>query len=184
MEARKLAIKNIFLTGEIHVGKSTIIVNFLKNYITEPSEIAGFKTKAFYEEGYLKGYYIESQISPMIYNISENIVGINSDFRSGKSCYGITEVFEKKGVEILQESMRILNSIILMDELGFFEKDALQFIKQVHRTLDSPHRVLGVLKDKKNDFLNSIAAREDVKVIRVTLSNRNDVVQEINKYWK
>ena len=179
-----MTIKNIFLTGELHVGKSTAIVNFLKNYITKPGEIAGFKTKEYYEDGHLKGYFIESQLSPVIYNISENIVGINSDFKSGKSCYGVPEVFEKKGVEILQESMRIPNSIILMDELGFFEKDAFQFITQVHKTLDSHHRVLGVLKDKKNDFLDSIATREDVKVIRVTLSNRDDVGQEINKYWK
>lgn len=183
MGARKLTIKNIFLTGELRVGKSTTIANFLKNYITKPSEIAGFKTKEFYEDGFLKGYYIESQLSPIIYNISENIVGINSDFKSGKFCYGIPETFEKKGVEILQESMRIPNSIILMDELGFFEKDAFQFITQVHRALDSHHRVLGVLKDKKNDFLNSVASREDVKVIRVTLSNRDCVWQEINKCW-
>ncbi|MBW9156811.1 nucleoside-triphosphatase [Clostridium tagluense] len=176
--------KNIFLTGDVHVGKSTAIIRFLNKYISNSSSIAGFKTKPLYENGSLKGYYIENQIQPRISNILENMVGINTDFGKGKSCYGIPEVFEKKGVEILCESLKIPNSIILMDELGFFEKDALEFKAQVHRTLDSQHRVLGVLKEKTNEFLNSIAAREDVKVIRVTLENRDSVAKEINKYWE
>lgn len=112
------------------------------------------------------------------------MVGINADFGKGKSCYGIPETFEKKGVEILRESLKIPNSIILMDELGFFEKDAVQFKEQVYIALDSPHKVLGVLKQKRNNFLDSIASREDVKVIRVTLENRDNIVNEINKYWE
>jgi nucleoside-triphosphatase len=176
--------KNIFLTGDIQVGKSTAILKFLEKYISKPNSIAGFKTKPFYENGALKGYYIESQIEPIISSTSENVVGINAEFGKGKSCYGIPEVFEKKGVEILCESLKIHNSIILMDELGFFEKDALKFKEEVHRTLDSPHRVLGVLKEKTNDFLSSVADREDVKVIRVTLENRDTIVDEINKYWE
>jgi nucleoside-triphosphatase THEP1 len=179
-----LGIKNIFLTGDIHVGKSTAILKFLEKYISKSNSIAGFKTKPFYENGYLKGYYIESQVDPIISNISENMVGINADFGKGKSCYGIQEVFEKKGVEILCESLKIHNSIILMDELGFFEKDALKFKNKVHKTLDSPHKVLGVIKEKTNDFLSSVAAREDVKVIRVTLENRDTIANEINKYWE
>ncbi|MGH4124534.1 MAG: nucleoside-triphosphatase [Clostridium sp.] len=176
--------KNIFLTGDVHVGKSTAIISFLNKYISNSSSIAGFKTKAFYENGYLKGYYIENQIQPRISNISENMVGINTDFGKGKCCYGIPEVFEKKGVEILCQSLKIPKSIILMDELGFFEKDAMEFKAQVHRTLDSKHRVLGVLKEKTNEFLNSIAARADVKVIKVTLENRDSIAKEINKYWE
>lgn len=179
-----MGIKNIFLTGDIQVGKSTAILKFLEEYISKSNSIAGFKTKAFYEDGSLKGYYIESQVDPIISNISENMVGINVNFGKGKSCYGIPEVFEKKGVEILCESLKIHNSIILMDELGFFEKDALKFKEQVHRILDSPHKVLGVIKQKTNDFLSSVAAREDVKVIRVTLENRDAIANEINKYWE
>lgn len=179
-----MVYKNIFLTGEIHIGKSTAIFNFLEKHISKSTSITGFKSKPVYENGFLKGYYLENQINPMASSISENMVGINADFGKGKSCYGVTEVFEKKGVEILRESLKVPSSIILMDELGFFEKDATQFIEQVHRTLDSSHKILGVLKEKKNDFLISIASREDVKVIRVTLENRNDIVNEINKYWE
>ncbi len=80
--------------------------------------------------------------------------------------------------------MKIPDPIILMDELGFFEKDALEFKEQVHRTLDSHHKVLGVLKERRNDFLNSVASRNDAKVIRVTLENRDNMVNEINYYWE
>lgn len=166
------------------MGKSTAISKFLEGYLHESSIITGFKTKPFYESGALKGYYIESQIPGDNTTILENVVGINGDFDKGQCCYGITEVFEKRGTEILRQSLEISNSIILMDELGFFEKDAEKFKKQVHRALDSEHMVLGVLKEKRNSFLDSIATRADVKVISVTLENRDGIVDEINKYWE
>lgn len=181
---RKLVFNNIFLTGEVHIGKSTAINKFLEKYNSKASSISGFKTKPYYENGFLSGYYIESQIQPMICNASENLVGINVDAYKGKSCYGIPEVFDGKGVEILRESLKITKSIILMDELGFFERDAPTFKAQVHKVLDSEHKVLGVLKEKTNDFLCSIASRSDVKVIRVTLENRDNIIDEINKYWE
>jgi nucleoside-triphosphatase THEP1 len=177
-----LTFNNIFLTGEVHIGKSTAINKFLEKYNPSTISISGFKTKPYYENGFLSGYYIESQIQPMICNVSENLVGINADAYKRKCCYGIPEVFDCKGVEILRESLKIPNSFILMDELGFFERDALKFRSQVHKVLDSKHKVLGVLKEKTNDFLSSIASRSDVKVIRVTLENRDNIIDEINKY--
>lgn len=166
------------------MGKSTAISKFIEGYLHESSIITGFKTKPFYERGALKGYYIESQIPGDNTTILENVVGINGDFGKGKCCYGISEVFEKRGVEILRHSLEIPNSIILMDELGFFEKDTIKFKEQVHKALYSDHRILGVLKEKRNPFLDSIATRADVKVISMTLENRDSIVDEINKYWE
>ncbi len=134
------------------MGKSTAISKFLERYLTESSIIAGFKTKPFYERGSLKGYYIESQIPGDTSSILENVVGINGDFGKGQCCYGIKGTFDKKAVHILCESLKIANSIILMDELGFFEKDAEEFKKQVHRILDSDHRVLGVIKERCKSY--------------------------------
>lgn len=180
--------KNIFLTGKIQIGKSTAISKFLKQNISSKDIVTGFKTKPAYENNRLKGYYIENQIAPpdssSIENILNFMVGINDDFENGKSCHGITEVFEDKGVEILEKSMAIPNSIILMDELGFFEKKAENFQRIVHKALDSENRVIGVIKERKNDFLESIESREDVLVIKVTLENRNNIVDEIKKHWE
>ena len=39
-----------------------------------------------------------------------------------------------------------------MDELGIYERDALEFQAHVFRVLDSPLPVLGVLKDKSSPF--------------------------------
>lgn len=179
-----MSSKNIFLTGEIQIGKSTAISKFLKKHLSAADVLAGFKTKPFYEEGLLKGYYIENQIEPIKIDIYENIVGVNQASGLGKSCKGITETFETAGVQILEESLKITNSIIIMDELGFFEREAVNFQKKVHKTLDSPHRVIGVLKARRNEFLDSIEAREDVVVIEVTLENRDSIVEKIQKYWE
>lgn len=179
-----MSSKNIFLTGEIQIGKSTAISKFLKENLSGADVLAGFKTKPFYEEGVLKGYYIENQIEPIKVNTLENIVGINQASGFGKSCKGITETFETIGVQILEDSLKITNSIIIMDELGFFEKEAVNFQREVHKVLNSPHRVIGVLKAKRNEFLDSIQNREDVVVIEVTLENRDTIIEKIQKYWE
>ncbi|WP_040211061.1 nucleoside-triphosphatase [Clostridium polynesiense] len=179
-----LIIKNIFLTGKINIGKSTAISKFIEGCIKPPYIIAGFKTVPFYEKGYLRGYYIQNQLPGSITDIKENMVGINMEFGKGKMCRGVTEIFESKGVTILNEALNTPNSIILMDELGFFEKEAINFREKVHEVLSSGHRVLGVIKEKSNEFLSSVSGRKDVKVISVTLENRDKIQKEIKKYWE
>ncbi|MCJ7689244.1 MAG: nucleoside-triphosphatase [Clostridiaceae bacterium] len=66
-----MTYNNIFLTGEVHIGKSTAITKFLEKYNHKAISISGFKTKPYYENGFLSGYYIESQIQPMYCNVSE-----------------------------------------------------------------------------------------------------------------
>ena len=48
---------NIFLTGDIQVGKSTIISRLLKS---NDIHYAGFNTLRYYEHAHLAGFYMES----------------------------------------------------------------------------------------------------------------------------
>ncbi|MBS4536710.1 hypothetical protein GOQ29_13890 [Clostridium sp. D2Q-14] len=175
--------KNLFLTGNIKVGKSTIINKVIDEYFKDKT-IAGFKTLPFYEYGYLKGYYIENQLEENIFPKKENIVGINSKNYGEKKCFGIAETFENKGVDILNKSIDKNIDLVLLDEIGFFENEASVFKKNVHRVLDSEKRVLGVLKKKDTEFLKGLIARKDVMVIEVTEENRNNIVKQISNYWR
>ena len=55
----KRQITNIFLTGEIHIGKSTVLKKVLKDNLLSNLKIKGFKTRPFNEDGIIKGYTIE-----------------------------------------------------------------------------------------------------------------------------
>ena len=89
---------NIMLTGEIKVGKSTIINKVIDKYFKDKN-IAGFKTLPFYEEDEVKGYYIQDQLNKNESADKSNMVGVVSE--KEMRCFGITETFESLGVEIL-----------------------------------------------------------------------------------
>lgn len=172
---------NIFLTGEINVGKSTIINTYIEENKKLYQKIAGFKTKEVLEEGNIKGYYIEDQ---SLKEEDTTMVGINEDFPQGKRCRGIPSAFDTKGVEILRSALKSNSSLVLMDELGFFEKDALLFQDKVFEILDSEKRVLGVIKKRSNPFLDKVKERKDVVLLEVDLQNRKDIIKNINTIWR
>ena len=65
--------------------------------------------------------------------------------------------------------------LVLMDELGPNESKAYGFQRAVEQALDSGAPVYGILQVADSEFLDRIAAREDVCVITVTEENRNDL---------
>ena len=83
--------KNILLTGEIQIGKSTIINKIIEKYFKKKL-IVGFKTLPFYQDGKIKGYYIEDQLEKGIAANDKNIVG--QVLEKEQRCFGIKETFE------------------------------------------------------------------------------------------
>lgn len=61
-----------------------------------------------------------------------------------------------------------------MDELGPHEAEAVRFRQMVFKVLDGPVPVLGVLQEARSPFLQEIAQRPDVTVLRITEENRNE----------
>ena len=60
-----------------------------------------------------------------------------------------------------------------MDELGPHEAEAVRFRQMILKVLDGPVPVLGVLQELLS-FLQEIAQRPDVTVLRITEENRNE----------
>ena len=160
---------NFFITGNLHVGKSTLINWILDN--CSFSDIAGFRTSRYYNNKKLEGFYIED-----IRNKSENpkdkFIGrcINKD-----NWVSIPSTFDDYGVEILKGALEINPRLIVMDELGFFENEADEFQEMVLRVLDSEIPVLGVLKQKQTPFLDKIRNRDDVNLITISPDNRDEM---------
>lgn len=161
-------VNNIFLYGDIGVGKSTIIRNFIE-YLN--CSIGGFIEKHnIYDDR--KEFRIISLYDGQV----TEPIGIS--FLNKDKIMSFSEVFEKDGVEIIQNSLRE-RQLIIIDELGFLESAAREFQKAVYEALNSIKPVIGVIKAKGSKFLDGIRKRDDVILIEVKESNRNEVLNEL-----
>ena len=160
-------LNNIFLTGPVGVGKSTILYNALKELDVS---LGGYITQRVYQKDYMK-FIVKS-----LYDMEQHtIIEIDTN-RNLKRVF--TEVFENGLIHILDKSIDH-SDLIVLDELGIAENDIEIFTTKVFQLLDSKKIVFGVLKDSDCEFLNQIRNRDDVIIIRITEENRDHILEEI-----
>jgi nucleoside-triphosphatase len=88
------------------------------------------------------------------------------------------DVFNTKGKDILSKSYKD-RELIVMNEIGFLESKASEFTEEVKKILDSSKVVLGVIKNRKCPYIDSIKARGDMDIIKLTDENRSAVRDEV-----
>lgn len=159
---------NLLLTGEIQVGKTTLI-----NRLIGDLDIAavGFRTSRHFVEGKQDGFIIEDLSGSLTSSQTPSYIAKGSPGTGWEPC---PETFETIGVQILQNCLESNSDLILMDELGHLESHAPLFQGLVHRCLSSPIPVLGVIKPRRTPFLDSIRQRTDVQLVTITPMNRDD----------
>lgn len=162
-----VVINNLFLTGNIGIGKSTILQNALKEF---DISIGGYITQRVFE-GYYRRYIVKS-----LYNMDEyTIIKVDSRDNSKKS---FSHAFENGVISILDNSLKY-RDLIVLDELGCAENNIEIFTSKIFELLDSPKIVFGILKDDYCSFLDKIRNRKDVQVIRITEENRDYILKDI-----
>ena len=160
--------KNLFVTGQPGIGKTTLIERVLGILNVDAG---GFYTRELLDDGRRVGF---------------SIIGLHGDsgvlahvdyqgsFRVGKYTVNC-EHLERVGVRAIDEALKH-SPIIVMDEIGRMELCSAAFQEAVGRALDSPTPVLGTIQDRTNEFLDSVRARPDVEVMRVNTGNRECLV--------
>lgn len=161
-------MNNLFLTGKIGVGKSTILKNVLK---AMDLSVGGYITTRIFE-GYYRRYIVKS-----LCDTEEEHTIIRVDSRDN-SKERFVKAFENGVVSILDKSLEN-SDLIVLDELGCSESDIIAFTSKVFQLLDSEKIVFGVLKDDDCRFLNDIKSRNDITIVTITKENRNYVLEEI-----
>ena len=155
--------KHLFLTGKKRVGKSTVLRKLLENHEEIPG---GFRTLRIPNE---EGCSVH-MFSPG----EEKCTSENRVFYRHKGIlYLDVADFDRIGCNLLETSRG--RELILMDELGPTEADALEFRRAVWQTLEDAAHVYGVLQMADSDFLDRVASRDDVLVVTVTEENREDL---------
>ncbi len=157
--------QHIFLTGKKHIGKSTLIKKILADY---KGTVDGFLTLRTKE-------YLGDHYSVHMCHIKENEIPNEQNllFLCGKADKKkASDIFNHLGCNILSKCTDC--SLIIMDELGPHEADAVFFRQKVLSLLDSSIPILGILQEPAESSWPEIVNHPNVEVIPLTEENRED----------
>ena len=163
------------ISGERGAGKSTLVSSLLK-LITVP--VYGFITRSMPPdaEGFHSIYIDPAAEWNSRSNWSangENLIGVCS----GKVRTVYPEVFETLGVKYLKNKP---DGIILMDEIGFMEKDSPNFCAKVLECLaGSVHTLATVKRSFPLDFLDQVRNCPNATVVTLTPDTREEAFQTL-----
>jgi nucleoside-triphosphatase len=161
---------NIIIVGDPGSGKSTLIKKLLDHIHLVTYGIVTLKESA--DKYGNESVYIYD-INKEHFQTAQNLIGIVS----AQGASGYPEVFDREGVRLLSNIPP--QSVVVIDELGFMENNALLFQKSVMNILDSDHLVIAAVKPKQTAFLDAVREHEKSRVFWLDKNNRDQVFAEI-----
>jgi len=159
------------LTGVPGIGKTTLLRRVLDKIEVKAG---GFYTEEIREKGKRVGFSIKTLDgrTGMLAHVNHR-----GPHRVGK--YGVNiEDLEAVASESVRSAIE-KDDLVVIDELGRMELYSPLFQQVVKDALDSEKPVLGTIQIRHNRFLDSIRARDDVRIIEVTPSNRDALVESV-----
>lgn len=167
-------LNNIFLTGEIQVGKTTLLNKIIKrlNY-----SVGGFQTcrNIYNDNGNIKREFF---IKSLINDSHKYKIATITSFEDKFNVEPYTEAFETIANTIIRESIKNCD-VIVLDELGFLESNAFDFQSAVFEALNSCKLTIGVIKPRSNPFLDKIRNIDNIHIFEVTKDNRDELLNDI-----
>ena len=156
--------QHLFLTGEKHIGKSTLLRKVLADY---EGTVDGFLTIRTKE-------YLGDHYSVHMCHLKENETPNEQNllFLCGKADKNATDIFNRLGCNVLSKCSDC--SLIIMDELDPHEADAVQFCEMVLQLLDGSTPILGILQQPAESSWPEIVNHPKVEVIALSKDNRED----------
>lgn len=151
---------HLFLTGEIGVGKSTLLRGLLADL--------GLTLQA---DGFRTVWQNSATLHLLPWGKGsctwENQVAARNPGAGAKALPG---AFDALGPALLAPPW---GAVTVMDELGFLESGDLRFQRAVLERLNASVPVLGVIKPRPSPFLDAVRAAPGVRVETVTVENRD-----------
>ncbi|MCZ0862847.1 nucleoside-triphosphatase [Methanocorpusculum vombati] len=157
---------HLFLTGDVQVGKSTIVSGVVAELGVR---VSGFRTVAIVGEGGESDIFLipaagtREDCTPAAH-LAHRVPGRMPEVHE--------EVFVSCGVPLLAGCS---GPLVVMDELGWMESSCFLFQEAVFSVLDGTVPVLGVVRDRRLPFLDAVRGHPHVEVLVVTRENRDEL---------
>ena len=167
-------VRHVFLTGKKQVGKSTLVRKVLNDFDGKAGGFFTVRTDAFLKNGYsvhLLGVNGEPSFDEetLLFLCGREGNGVNGKNRK-ISC--VRDRFNLLGCRALVQCRDC--SLVVMDELGPNEAEALLFRRAVLQQLEGSTPVLGVLQAPARFFWPEVTDHPAVELIEITESNREE----------
>lgn len=167
---------HIFLTGDLQVGKSTIVRGVAASSgLTCGGFLTFFSADRQAEDRNLYLYGVGEVI-----DYADDHVVVR--FEEGRPMPDAAR-FDSLGTERLS-SAQANAALIIMDECGRLERDAAAFQGAVLAALDGPVPVLGVVRQNAGGWTQQILDHPYVRLITVTEANRDALAASLLEYYK
>lgn len=154
---------HLFLTGEMGIGKSTLVRKLMSRAAGAAGGFLTVKTEEVFPGK--PSLHLLTPDRPLI-PTAENFLTFCGE-ATGETAVN----FDRLGCAALSHTENW--KLLVMDELGPHETEAALFRKAVLKTLDGSVPVLGVLQKADSPFLSEIRTHPKVTVIEVTRQNRD-----------
>ena len=166
---------HIFLTGQIQIGKSTLLRKVLAGM--SGIRIGGFRTVTAADlEGAIGSVYlVPAAQDPPLFS-EDNRVAIR--YGGSRGAVGYPKVFDRAGITALRDAENA--DLIVMDEIGFLEADAAEFRARIGKLLDGNTPILGVVRQQgETELQQTVRGHPNVRLIEVTRENRDNLQPEL-----
>ena len=160
----------LVIEGRSGSGKSTAVRRILKYLDREIWGLWSEKLPA--AEGVSAPVYLHSYRAPIRY-CAKNQIGICEN----RHAQSFPAVFETLGVETLRQIPE--GSLVLLDEIGVMESQAVQFQAELFRLLDGEFDVILTVRDKHTPLLDAIRRHPKVECVSAEVANDELFCQEV-----
>jgi len=161
-------MRHVILTGEVGIGKSTVIKRTLHllGVHAEGIQTGAYEPRDAREKTlFLRAYGDDAKGCPF------------AQLPGGDKAYA-ARCFDAVGAHLLRRARR-RGEMIVIDELGWLERDAAVYQQELRSTLDGSVPVLAVLRKNKTEWADWIRARSDVALLTAREQNRDELPEQI-----
>lgn len=165
---------HIFLTGDVQVGKSTVIRKALTG-LSVP--VGGFRTGYGSRRGDADRWlYLWDAGEPPVQDEARGVVHFTE-----RRPEVFPERFNTLGCSALHRARQSGAKLILMDECGRFEEQALEFQSEIFAALNGSIPVLGVIRQGYHGWLDKLRSQPGISLLTVTTENRDELPGQITQ---
>jgi nucleoside-triphosphatase THEP1 len=148
--------QHLLITGDRKSGKTTVLNEILK----DEASFGGIITYAIRDDKHAPRCVVLSDINNPDIN---GIIAVRDE--AGTALLPLSDTFDHLGVNILNKCYQSSDELIVIDEIGFLENNALHYQNEIIKCLDK--KVIATLRKEPTDFTAKLTNRPDVYFIDI-----------------